>query len=348
MARPGCSLEVDSLNLVAHRENHAWSIEYSGLILDVVTGHYWVYSVKSREDLRPSRGPDTMASLEEHRQMSTEYELDVAHKQELARLLEGGVCQGNKSEHRAFDAGTLSVFAVWPDGSLLIGRVGDTRVAPYDEGQVRLFDLVGNLLRAHEGPGLSPIKHFQDAEQDDGPVMAWIPVLKSQDGRGALDAEKIGGTPGLPPGTKWPRLRGHGGEHSKLKPAVFVMQFRDPRPGKGHGKFMQLFVPQLDDIEGSGDEVLLREVDPESLVDPDTLSRMPHVDLYGPPRLIMSWKQAWETPDKVFEGEKLGGIGSSCQGEDYRHFVQNLFPGEWGDAGSLHISDDGHLFGDMC
>jgi hypothetical protein len=120
---------------MAHRENHAWSIEYSGLILDVVTGHYWVYRVKSREEPRPSRGPDTMASLEEHRQMSTEYELDVGHKQELARLLEGGVCQGNKSEHRAFDAGTLSVFAVWPYGSLLIGRVGNTRVVPHDEGR---------------------------------------------------------------------------------------------------------------------------------------------------------------------------------------------------------------------
>jgi hypothetical protein len=75
---------------------------------------------------------------------------------------------------------------------------------------------------------------------------------------------------------------------------------------------------------------------------------MPYVDLYGPARVITSWKPAWETSEHAFEGEKLGGIGSSCQGEDYRHFIQNLFPGQWGDAGSLHVSADDRLFGDMC
>ena len=47
-------------------------------------------------------------------------------------------------------------------------------------------------------------------------------------------------------------------------------------------------------------------------------------------------------------GFKVGGIGNTCQGITYRELIQNVYPEQWGDNGSLNIREDGTVWGDMC
>jgi hypothetical protein len=207
-------------------------------------------------------------------------------------------------------------------------------------------------------------------------VPAWIPQLrilsrKHETGR----QQKIGGAPGLLPGESWPFLNG--------KPAMFVMQFHDPRPGQ-RKRFVQLFLPQ--ELEGSGEQALIRVIPDVNQL--KLATRVPIENgLYsdalesnqGTIRLITGWQrmdetshfhiQAYflehaaipldETWDRLergefgrvptpYEQEKIGGIGNACQDSDFTMFIQNLFPLEWGDAGSIHVSDDGLVAGDMC
>ncbi len=44
---------------------------------------------------------------------------------------------------------------------------------------------------------------------------------------------------------------------------------------------------------------------------------------------------------------KIGGFGHSTQAQTYTLFIQNLYNGQWGDAGVLHVSRDGKLYGDQ-
>jgi hypothetical protein len=195
-------------------------------------------------------------------------------------------------------------------------------------------------------------EHEEIDEPKSAPVPVWIPQFSDKQGDNP-SAEKIGGLPGVTNSNSsaWPQLKG--------KPAVFVMQFRDPRFGPSLGQFTQLFVPHEDDIDGDGDQVhfqTINEQDVSKLVFP---KKHPSGALYAPKaRVIKSWLESEETFDEMFgeaggpsenayRSEKIGGIGETCQGINYTLFIQNLFPGEWGDAGSLHVSDEGLMFGDM-
>jgi hypothetical protein len=272
----------------------------------------------------------------------------------------------------------LTVTAGWPEGRLVVGQFGDTEIVPRDAQQTKLFDFMANLLRSEEG--LPPTKHFEgqvddqadgERESPDDPewVPVWIPQLKKlKVDADKPSAEKIGGLPGLPRGSKWPYLSG--------KPAVFIMQFRDPRPGHKQ-RFLQLFVPQVEDIRGSGEKVVLRQVDPDALVAP---ARTYPGTTYGEHVFeIAGWTSGRETSEhhvararceseneadeqecveqmeevreqlpRHYAREKVGGLGETCQGDDYALFIHNLFPAQWGDAGYLHVTEDGRLVGDMC
>jgi hypothetical protein len=188
-------------------------------------------------------------------------------------------------------------------------------------------------------------------------VPAFVPVLACTLEPSA-EGERIGGSPGLYPDEAWPEL--------EAAPATFVMQFWDPRPG-ARRVFWQLFVPRLDLIETGQEEVLLRTVpEPRELVlrepprdaEPypleacgDIVGWRTHVDLqvnaaytYLEERGLDS--AALEEVNNA-AGVKIAGVGASSQGRDYALFIQNLFYEDWGDGGSLHVSEDGQLDGDM-
>jgi hypothetical protein len=149
-------------------------------------------------------------------------------------------------------------------------------------------------------------------------------------------------------------------------PATFVMQFWDPRPDVPR-RFWQLFVPRLDLIEGD-ERAFIRTVrDPKQLrLRPpphdaeayplescgDILGWRTHVDLrvaaaalYLEERGLSSTalEQVQNAP-----GLKIGGVGESQQGRGYEAFIQNVFYEQWGDMGSVHVMEDGHLAGDMA
>lgn len=364
---------VDHLTLVAHQENFAWGVTYKGLLLDAPSGKYVVYQVRSRKV--PKQPPTSFAEVLESPDLTTEQgTLEPTNHVKLAHLLRGGVCQGRASDTRRMDAGNLTVSAVWPEGHLVIGQFGDMDLQPRDEGQVKLFEFMANFLRARDN--LPPTKYFADPEAETADVAekewvpVWIPKLKSAKTDDPT-AEKIGGLPGLLPGTKWPRLKG--------KPALFVMQFRDPRPGRKQ-RFVQLFVQQEDELEAGGESVVLREIQqPDLLEAPQRVQPGTMYDDKAGVRLITGWTKGKETSehhisdmrcpkpeeagyDCIYEvadqvrdimpepygREKVGGVGDTCQAYDYTLFIQNLFPQSWGDGGSLHVSDEGQLFGDMC
>lgn len=132
------------------------------------------------------------------------------------------------------------------------------------------------------------------------------------------------------------------------EPMDFIMQFIDPRPPH---RFVRLFVSSPLHAEEGKEHVNLKVID---------LSLTCQYD--GPKRNgkqaqeIVGWLRKWEVfPDDhdgeyelPYDGLKIGGVGNTCQGNLYTHYIQNIHADNWGDGGSLHISSKGELEGDMC
>ena len=175
------------------------------------------------------------------------------------------------------------------------------------------------------------------------------------------------------------------GSHEDTNKLAFVAQFVDPRPGK-KGNFVRVFIKNVNEIEGNGKKDALVQRLP--LLDARQISilrpvdELPNTDIdnYDLPRQILQWRQtkeislvrlsnhmskllgeapALEMFDAVvkelkerdwlpYDGFKIGGFGESCQGIDYKYFIQNVYSGQYGDSGSLHIDEYGAVWGDMC
>jgi hypothetical protein len=388
----------EGLTLVVHRENHAWGLQYLGVIVNPKSNSYFFYNFSSEKDL-PKSSPKDSASIKAHEKLSKlRGFLSTKEASTLSTLLAKGIRQGVKPRKTpgAHDVDTVLVLAIWPgrpDGRVLIAQEGESPVNARDKAQATLVTFMKQLLdqldkkfrendeREEANQSLAVVpgpKVFDDKWW----VRVWIPRLSKPLQDASLDrpdAEKIGGLPGLMPDSisirDWPQLN--------RKPAVFVMQFRDPRPGQ-NAKFMQLFVPQMDDIEGAGEKVILKTIasnDVPKLIFPKV---SPLGATYGlGARFIEGWTKARETSEQhvsevacqntqgreqtdcfeqiesklfaqpaglfpePFPYEKIGGLGNTAQGYDYALFIQNLYPDQWGDGGSLHVSEDGKLFGDM-
>ena len=215
--------------------------------------------------------------------------------------------------------------------------------------------------------------------------LAYLPVLSNNKNEAQL---KWGNTVPLPnimfyPSffkhknfDKWPLYLNN--KNKKVK-AVFVMQFYDPRPKNQYGDgLIQVWVPQLDDISGccdNSEKAILRIVPSqiyhskkEFFIDPPAYEDKPS----DKPGYIINWEKRkergtgvdfeqfqtkltkseekfWDAlKPNVAHGLKIDGFGFTMQGNLYNSWITNIYDGQHGDAGSVHIfENDLHIEGDM-
>jgi hypothetical protein len=188
-----------------------------------------------------------------------------------------------------------------------------------------------------------------------------IPLTGTETGR----EQKIGGhVPFFMEGETWPTDDG--------KPMAFYAQFVDPRPSR-QKNLVRIFVSDIAENSDPTAKVLvtkLNELKPQIVI-PEP-ANVPNVGLVEP-KIITGWHVVNEISPKIWEEAaehnkisyedlmtnvekagfdssefKVGGYGNSQQGLEYTDAFQNVYAGKWGDAGSLHIENDGTIHGDMA
>lgn len=204
--------------------------------------------------------------------------------------------------------------------------------------------------------------------------LAYIPRLKSLATETGLE-QKIGGhVPIFFEGESWPT--GPSGQ-----PMEFIMQFVDPRPNKND--LVRVFI-----IDEDGDifaKLLLTSLNTPVTVIPAASVAEPanvkHISqTYNVPKQIVGWDvynevsgqfivniledfgiTGGEEYNTVFDNIlelvsprenrgviKIGGFGESAQSLTYEDFIHNIYDTEWGDSGTIHITEDGKAEGDMA
>ena len=156
------------------------------------------------------------------------------------------------------------------------------------------------------------------------------------------------------------------------RPLAFIAQFVDPRSDRL--EMTQIFIANTDDIVG-GDAyaAYIRKIDltknQQQIIIP-VPEDVPNKTMIEEPVRIIGWdwviecsipflfdfandvkRNSWDNiinaNDVVHSGFKLGGYGNTIQGTKYEYDFTNIYAGEWGDGGSLHVMMDGRVDGDM-
>jgi len=192
--------------------------------------------------------------------------------------------------------------------------------------------------------------------------IAYIPVMKKIKEETGHEEKYGGSVPFFKEGEKWP-VCARTGKHM-----FFVAQFFDPRWHPNAITLLdRVFIndPYDSSLYGKGSKDALVEcifTDKKQIIIP-----MPDdVKPLCPAQEIMSWFQhldynldelnnSYDFNDYLFyessmcySGFKVEGFGNTCQSVVYKHYIQNVLSGKWGDSGSLHISENGEVYGDMC
>lgn len=199
--------------------------------------------------------------------------------------------------------------------------------------------------------------------------------------------QKYGGSvPLFVEGDVWPTERMLNPNSLTNLPLAFVAQFIDPRGDPN--QLTQIFLLDTEDmdngVEGSGKrDAYIKLIDlnrpHQQIILPEPYDT-PNAGMIEKPILITGWiikgeldsedsqslidrlnakiPPADEDPEYIidevndivgfYQGFKVGGIGNSCQANDYTHDYQNVYANTWGDFGSLHIDTTGKVWGDMC
>lgn len=177
----------------------------------------------------------------------------------------------------------------------------------------------------------------------------------------------------------WPYFSVHDLKTGKYKQiyALFLMQFIDPRPENRRKELIQVFVPPLEYVDET--KAIIRRIPFPLIKEENVIAYNEHkfqqkgrlAQPMGKKGWIIDWKIVWEPgleddllmeklekkvtleelkniqKIKVFHTLKLGGWGESVQGQAFTEYIHNIYHLQYLDAGTLHITEDGSLIGDI-
>ena len=196
--------------------------------------------------------------------------------------------------------------------------------------------------------------------------LAYIPVMKKIKEETGHEEKYGGSVPFFKEGEKWP-VCARTGKHM-----FFVAQFFDPRRLPNANTMLdRVFINDPYEKSFYGQGINYAIVDYISTDEKQIIIPMPDdVKPLCPAQKIMSWFQQLdydldEINDEInnsydfndylsyessmcYPGFKVEGFGNTCQSVVYKHYIQNVLSEKWGDCGSLHISETGEVYGDMC
>ena len=209
--------------------------------------------------------------------------------------------------------------------------------------------------------------------------LSFIPTLTILENESGLENKYGGRIPYFQQGDKWPtecmlNIKNKI-QKQKQKPLAFVCQFIDPFDAEN---FIQVFALDFLDDELNYNtsstkksayikKRKLYDMRDQIFIDPpNELMSKNGITSHDTPMLINNWTLKYELDflclciDENYYDEniseyipsnefKLFGLGNSCQNVNlYRHYIQNIANGKYGDCGTLHLNKKGYMFGDMA